>query len=1136
MRKAIFLALASCTGASLLAQVPAPANRTAKTIVADSLAALPAKNQKDFTAIMEGLIQTKGEAVGILADMNDSVNNVQVNYALAGLASYVSQSNQEEARLIFVNRIFDEIAQTKDLEVKKFYIRLLGVCARDEMVDKIAQLAADKDLQETVADTLIDIDTAKADQVLLSKLDSYSQELAAHIIGQAEIMGQEAKLIGWYPAADADTKKAIIYALAQTGSAASVELLLQASKEAKYDFDKLGAIERLTILLKRMAHSDAELVMLAAQELFSGAMAAGELQTMISAVDVILAVDAKKARPILIALALEENLLLRAGGLNLLVDYPDKSIYVDIAQAMEKSSDEVKKTIITYLGDNDAKGAAKIIEGYINSDNVALSKAAMIASAKIQSGPAIIKVLAKKMEESKNNDVINTAAHALSFTKYKRVDAIAYADALVDVVEKGTPHAQVKAIDLLAARGAGSSFASIAAKLNSPNQAIAQSAFKALASLVSAEHVDQILDLLKQAKPEHVASLQDALYSAMAELSEGQRASAFAAALAKMGDKKPLLYKIFTRLGDVNTFKLIAEGFNAASPADKALAIDAMSSWVGQPVFSYLTDTINASAQGDKVGLWHVYTTLVETQKMTKENKRIFAVNVLENSPDMPQKIRAARVIAETGSYLGMLAVAPFMDSADATMKEAASIAVLKIALGNENFNGPQVVELLKKCSATLRSSDAGYQRESIANHLKVIDHTGGYVPLFNGKDLSGWKGLVGNPLTRQQMTPDQLAKAQVEADKKMNAHWSVKNGSMYFNGHGDNICTDKQYGDFEMYVDWKLYKTGKEADAGIYLRGTPQVQIWDIRRTNVGAQVGSGGLYNNTKNPSKPLKVMDNELGEWNAFYIKMVGDRVTVVMNGETVVDNVVLENFWKRDIGIFVKEQIELQAHGSEVEYKNIYIRELNAPVAATKLSEQEAKEGFKLLFDGVSTKGWQGNTQAYVAEDGCIVMYPEKGHGNLYTDKEYSNFVLRFEFWLTSGANNGLGIRTPMNVDAAYEGMELQILDNDADIYKNLAPYQYHGSVYGVATAKRGHLKPLGEWNVQEVIADGNKIKVTLNGEVILETDIAEASQNNTKTLDDQPHPGLLNKKGFIGFLGHGSHVKFRNIRIKELPAK
>ena len=125
----------------------------------------------------------------------------------------------------------------------------------------------------------------------------------------------------------------------------------------------------------------------------------------------------------------------------------------------------------------------------------------------------------------------------------------------------------------------------------------------------------------------------------------------------------------------------------------------------------------------------------------------------------------------------------------------------------------------------------------------------------------------------------------------------------------------------------------------------------------------------------------------------------------------------------------------------------------------------------------------------------------------------------------------GIRTPLEGDAAYVGMELQILDDDAPIYKDLEEYQYHGSVYGVIAAKRGHLKPLGEWNCQEVIADGDNIKITLNGNVIVDGNLREASKNGT--VDGKDHPGLLNKSGHIAFLGHGSEVKFRNIRIKEL---
>ncbi len=192
-----------------------------------------------------------------------------------------------------------------------------------------------------------------------------------------------------------------------------------------------------------------------------------------------------------------------------------------------------------------------------------------------------------------------------------------------------------------------------------------------------------------------------------------------------------------------------------------------------------------------------------------------------------------------------------------------------------------------------------------------------------------------------------------------------------------------------------------------------------------------------------------------------------------------------------------------------------------------------EGFTSLFNGDNLDGWVGNKGSYKVAGNKIVVDPEgeSGGGNLYTEKEYSDFILRFEFKLTAGANNGLGIRTPRDGDAAYVGMELQILDNTAEKYAELEAYQYHGSVYGVIPAERGHQKAIGEWNLQEVIVKGIKIRVTLNGTVILNGDIEEASKNGT--LDKKEHPGLLRDKGHIGFLGHGDPLSFRNIRIKEL---
>jgi hypothetical protein len=199
------------------------------------------------------------------------------------------------------------------------------------------------------------------------------------------------------------------------------------------------------------------------------------------------------------------------------------------------------------------------------------------------------------------------------------------------------------------------------------------------------------------------------------------------------------------------------------------------------------------------------------------------------------------------------------------------------------------------------------------------------------------------------------------------------------------------------------------------------------------------------------------------------------------------------------------------------------------AAATSQADETEEGFAPLFNGESLEGWQGATDGYVAQDGVLVCL-EKG-GNLYTDKEYGDFHLKFEFKLTPGANNGLGVRTPLEGDPAYVGMELQILDNTAEQYENLKPWQYHGSVYGVVPAKRGHLKPAGEWNEQEVICRGPRVTVKLNGVVILDADVQKAS--DPKTVDGSEHPGLDREQGHLAFCGHGAHVEFRNLRLKEL---
>jgi len=204
-------------------------------------------------------------------------------------------------------------------------------------------------------------------------------------------------------------------------------------------------------------------------------------------------------------------------------------------------------------------------------------------------------------------------------------------------------------------------------------------------------------------------------------------------------------------------------------------------------------------------------------------------------------------------------------------------------------------------------------------------------------------------------------------------------------------------------------------------------------------------------------------------------------------------------------------------------------LVSPLPAEDAAKSD--EGYVSLFDGKTLTGWQGDVKGYSVADGAIVCQ-EKGGGFLYTDKEYADFSLRIEFKLTPGANNGIGLRVPLNKsDPAYAGMEIQVLDDTSDKYKSIKDYQHHGSVYGIVPAKTGHLKPVGEWNSEEITLRGKLITVVLNGETIVSADLAQAS--TPKTIDGREHPGLARDKGHICFCGHGAHVEFRNVRVKEL---
>ena len=407
-----------------------------------------------------------------------------------------------------------------------------------------------------------------------------------------------------------------------------------------------------------------------------------------------------------------------------------------------------------------------------------------------------------------------------------------------------------------------------------------------------------------------------------------------------------------------------------------------------------------------------------------------------------------------------------------------------------------------------------------------------GFTALFNEKNLSGWWGLsTEDPVKWKAFSADKLAEKKAASLNDIAQHWSVDGEELVNDGHGLYLSTQKNYGDFEFLVD---YKTVPKADSGIYLRGIPQVQIWDSTeeaKFNIGANKGSGGLWNNSKGaPGKdPLVLADKPFGQWNSFRIIMVGERVSVWLNGEMIVDHARMENYFNRKGQIPRTGPIQLQTHGGEIRWRNVFIREIGTNEGNEILASKEGND-FKSAFNGKNFEGWAGPTNNYSVDQGSIQCMKGKG-GTIYVNDELSDFSARMEFKLPPGGNNGLAIRYPGSGDTAYVGMcELQVLDDSAKKYAKLHPSQYHGSAYGMAPAARGYQRPVGEWNFQEVTVNGSRIKVELNGTLILNADLANVEK---PMYDLGKFKGRLRKSGYFGFAGHGDAVSFRNISIRNI---
>jgi HEAT repeat protein len=1027
--------------------------------------------------------------------------------------------------------------------VKAFFIRRLYYCGGSASVAALEKYLNSADLYGPALAALTGIGSAEAGAIVLKNIqDKKDLQLDAMIktLGAINYLAAEEDLIKLAQTAKGETLKQTLAALAKIGGKSSVATFETAAKTAKFQPDAAETMISYLQYAKRLADQRWNYL---SNPLCEAVMKNCKEENQLIYRSSALAVPGFGTNDLFLKEIKNTNKVYRNSVLNNASVQLNSGNVSSWIAVMKKAPAETQAEIIHFLAhlSDEVVLQKAILPGLASADEMIKTEA--IRSLAVNQGAKAVPVLADQLKKAKSDNERTEIEKALLTSCSLKECGV-----LIGQLNEMNDAGKVVLINVLGNRRATETYSQMMSLCKSENSAIRLAASAALANVSGPENASEIITLLKD---NVVSEIADNLQKAIIAVYSGTKKPDANLVLREIqNDKRDLntgeekvkstggknggltekLIPVLAAIDDPKALKTVVDLLKNGTPSEREAAFVSLSNWKDVSAAPHLfTVFANPEMKSFRDNAQKAYLRITRDSSLPDDQKLLMIEKLMPVCSTTEEKTRVIDAAENVKTFLSLVFVSSYLDDKELGADAASSAKVLALpSSGKKNgLTGEFVAGILTKVMGKMTGQDSQYDVIDVREYLEKMPKETGFVSIFSGKDLDGWHGLVKNPVERAKMKPDVFAKAQTEADLKMLNNWSVKDGCIVFNGSGDNLCTKKMYGDFEMLVDWKISKNG---DSGIYLRGAPQVQIWDTSRVDVGAQVGSGGLYNNQKNPKNPLVLADNAIGDWNTFRIKMIGEKVTVFLNGILVVDNVVMENYWDRAIPIFAKDAIELQAHGTDLAFRNLFVKELNG--GESQLNAQEETDGFKLLFNGKSLDGWVGNTVDYVAENGLLMGKLQNGdHGNLFTEKEYSNFVFRFEFQLTPGANNGLGIHAPLQGDAAYVGKEIQILDNTADIYNDLQPYQYHGSVYGVIPAKREFLKPVGEWNSEEVWVKGDDIKVTLNGTVIVDGNMKEASKNGT--LDHKEHPGLLRHTGHIGFLGHGSDLNFRNIRIKEL---
>jgi HEAT repeat protein len=903
-------------------------NRTLEIKIADLLAQLPANDLQYTYKLMEDMQLLGDQGMRKICDQiipSGTGDDTRPRFAAESFSRYLSQRGKENERSSWEKICISYATGQKDNGVRDFFMKQLQLIGGDASVEALKMYLTDKEICGPALGAITAIGGKTAETALAESLKNRDLPCAAAVMNSlAHINSQLAvnEYIWWISSENPDIKASAYHALAKSGSPQAYPVLLKAAKSNSFRWEATGATSSLLTYAQTAGwKGDVATMDRVCKMLMKKCNEDQTVQYKTAALETYVRYHGPDAMNYLFKAAVHPDITYRTAAINM-PGYNREAEFIEKWIAFFPGAiPEAQPEILYMLGIRGGEKAIPLLTLSLKNDDPAVRCAAAESLARISGKKAVPQLIAYIMEYDTPED------QAAAVASLKITAGSSEILQLKPVLQNGSPAAKKSVIELMAWNKGQEYFSDVLPFTESSDESLKRVAFRALESIAGEkDQKDLIILLLKTDNAEYVSDIQSALAVAACKTADLQKRSSLILKALEGSEGKEKLVPVLAKTGGRNALAIVLKEFENGTPGMRQICFKALTSWNDHSASSALYEICASGNKTYEAPAFEGYVQQITSASVPDEQKLLLLRKIMPYAFTPERKNEILAQLAQVKTYQSLFFVSGYID--DPSTSSTAAMSAMSIALPSvgekAGMYGYEVREILTKVMAMLKGQESEYDREMISKYLETIPADEGFVPMFNGKDLEGWQGLVENPVARAKMKPAELSGKQAEADKKVPGNWTVKDGCIWFNGSGDNLCSIKEYGDFEMLVDWKI---SKEGDSGIYLRGSPQVQIWDTSRVESGAQVGSGGLYNNQKNPSKPLRVADNPVGEWNTFRIIMIGEKVSVWLNGVLVVDDVTMENYWDRNIPIFPVGAIELQAHGTDLAFRDIYVREIS-----------------------------------------------------------------------------------------------------------------------------------------------------------------------------------------------------------------